>query len=105
VVARFDSLYAAVSGVHVREWSMRRYRHHWRFASALVVASVLATALVAVASPNSKEAAAQQYQYEKKVTICHHTGSKSNPTVTIVVSRNAVPAHLAHGDTLVPCPD
>jgi hypothetical protein len=36
--------------------------------------------------------------------ICHHTGSTNNPTVTIVVSSNAVPAHLQHGDTLGPCP-
>jgi hypothetical protein len=46
-----------------------------------------------------------EYEYDGKVTICHHTGSKKNPTVTITVSRNALDAHLAHGDTIGPCPD
>jgi hypothetical protein len=37
------------------------------------------------------------------VTICHRTKSKKNPYVTIRVSRNAVPAHLRHGDGIGPC--
>ncbi len=44
---------------------------------------------------------------DKKVALCHKTGSKSNPWVKIVVSKNAVAAHLRRGDTLVPaggCP-
>jgi hypothetical protein len=45
-----------------------------------------------------------QYEYDAKVTICHRTGSTSNPNETIRVSENAVDAHLAHGDTLGPCP-
>lgn len=36
-------------------------------------------------------------QYGHKVTICH----KGH---TISVDRHAVPAHLAHGDTVGPCP-
>ena len=35
---------------------------------------------------------------EKKVTICHKTGSKKKPWVKIKVSKNALPAHMAHGD-------
>jgi hypothetical protein len=50
------------------------------------------------------EADCDEYE-DDKVTICHRTGSSSNPTNTIMVSRNAVPAHLRHGDTEGPCPE
>ena len=40
---------------------------------------------------------------EAKVTICHRTGSESNPYVEITVSQNALPAHEAHGD-IIPVP-
>jgi hypothetical protein len=84
---------------------MGEARGRWRLVAAcLVVAAVGSTAVAAGASPSSRDAAAAQYEYDKKETICHHTGSKKNPTVTIMVSSNAVPAHLAHGDTLGPCP-
>jgi hypothetical protein len=59
----------------------------------------------ALGSPASASSGEYEYQYGKKITICHHTGSKKHPTETITVSENAVPAHLAHGDTLGPCPD
>jgi hypothetical protein len=47
--------------------------------------------------------AASAKQYADKVTICHRTGSKKNPFRTITVSRNALKAHLKHGDSVGPC--
>jgi hypothetical protein len=73
---------------------------------ACVLAVFASTALVSVvqaARTGSGSGPAAAGQYEKKVTICHRTGSKKHPFVTIRVSRNAVPAHLRHGDKLGPC--
>ena len=41
-----------------------------------------------------------------KTTICHATGSATNPYVTITVSKNALPAHTRHQDgrDIVPAP-
>lgn len=80
-----------------------------RFAQAAVVALVAALALIALASlgasasPASTSAPAATEQYPKKVLICHRTRSKKNPYRTIRVSRNAVKAHLRHGDGIGRC--
>ena len=74
---------------------------------------VLAVALLAVVSmivlaggvasgAGTSASAAYEYQYGKKVTICHHADAAN--LVTITISSSALPAHLAHGDTIGPCP-
>jgi hypothetical protein len=76
----------------------------FRYAFVAVLAGVLAAAVAGLGYAGSRpSASAQQYEYGAKVTICHHTGSKKNPQHTITVSRNALPAHLRHGDTVGPC--
>ncbi|MDO8624152.1 MAG: hypothetical protein Q7R54_02240 [bacterium] len=37
-----------------------------------------------------------------KVSVCHVTGSVTNPMILVSVSSNAVAAHLGHGDFLLP---
>jgi len=41
---------------------------------------------------------------KKKVTICHIPPGNPDNAHTIRVSQSAVPAHLAHDDSLGPCP-
>ena len=69
----------------------------------VVALSLTFTAVLAgIGFARSSVISAGQYQYGK-VTICHHTHSKTNPTVTITISQNALPAHLKHGDTIGAC--
>ena len=51
--------------------------------------------------PQSGKTSATLSSKDEKVTICHRTGN--GEFHTIVVSINAVPAHLAHGDALGDC--
>ncbi len=76
-----------------------------RYLAAGVLAGIAATAVAGLgyAASNKGPASAAQYEY-KKLTICHHTNGKGGTHhVTITVSRNALPAHLRHGDTIGPC--
>jgi hypothetical protein len=70
-----------------------------RLAGAIVLAAVMMVALgaIAYASTGRGNPSVAQYQYGKKVTICH----KGKNTITVSV--NAWPAHKAHGDTVGAC--
>ena len=87
----------------LRDTSRLRRRSPRRLLAPIAVAAVLGV-LAASGMSGGTPSAAAQYQYEEKEVICHHTHSTKNPVVTIRVSRNAVPAHLAHGDSIGACP-
>jgi len=70
---------------------------------AVLASAALVSVVQAARSTSAQRPAAAASQYPEKVTICHRTGSQKNPAVTIRVSRNALRAHLRHGDTMGPC--
>jgi hypothetical protein len=70
---------------------------------AVLASAALVSVVQAARSTSAQRPAAAAGQYPEKVTICHRTGSQKNPAVTIRVSRNALRAHLRHGDTMGPC--
>ena len=72
-----------------------------RLAAAAVLSAALLVPLGVFGGTSFAKSSAAAGQY--KITICHHTHSKKNPTVTIRISIKAWPAHQRHGDTLGPC--
>ncbi len=75
----------------------RRIASRKAIAAAVAIASVVAFASLGGVGLAKSAIALAQYQYGKKVTICH----KGKNTITI--SLKAWPAHQRHGDTLGPC--
>ena len=74
-------------------------------ASSTVDAVKAAKRVVTPAKPKpvriaKRSPAHHQYGHDH-VTICHHT--QSGRHVTITIARAALPAHLAHGDTIGRC--
>jgi hypothetical protein len=72
-------------------------------AAAAVTAALLVPLAVfgAPALATSQHAASAQYQY--KVTVCHLTGSKKHPAVTISVAASAVDAVIKGGGHVGAC--
>ena len=72
---------------------------------ALIAAAALGTAPVALAG--GKDGGNNDNGNDgDKVTICHATGSATNPFVEITISVNAVAAHERHqdGEDIIPAP-
>jgi hypothetical protein len=65
------------------------------------------TTPVATVAPGTKDIPAAQAvaaAHHGKVTICHATGSATNPFVTITISINGLHGHGKHADDVIPAP-
>lgn len=72
---------------------------------SIAVMSAVALALtVGVALANGGGRADAAGGGSEKVTLCHIPPDNPSAAHTITVGAPAVDAHLAHGDTLGPCP-
>jgi ABC-type phosphate transport system substrate-binding protein len=56
-----------------------------------------------VASTTTTVGSTTTVPVSRKVAVCHKTGSKKHPYVTIKVAQSAVKAHLRHGDAFGSC--
>jgi hypothetical protein len=75
-----------------------------RLVGAAVVSGLLLVPLGVFGSSALAHGGPSAAQYQYKVTICHHTGSKKHPWHQISISSRAVRAHLRHHDQMPPCP-
>ena len=79
-------------------------------ASAALTATLLAALLLIPASqfsygqPNQGGTAIPNQGDYGKVVICHVPPGNPQNRHTLTVDASAVPAHMAHGDSLGPCP-
>jgi hypothetical protein len=64
-----------------------------RLRVVLVVLAILAVALPFLVTDNTDS-----------MTVCHRPPGNVSSAITIQVAASAVPAHLAHADTLGACP-
>ena len=77
-----------------------------KFVSIVSIAGIFAWAASAAPLQPTGQAQGPGYGYGGgKVTLCHIPPGNPSNAHTITVGAPAVPAHLAHGDTLGPCPD
>ena len=82
-------------------------RFNYRAWTAAAVSAAFFVPLMVFGAPALAGSAASEYsgpsQYQYKVLLCHHTGSKKHPWHQISVGAPAVKAHLKHGDYLGAC--
>jgi len=73
----------------------------------VIAAGALSTAPVALAGGPNDENNDHGNKDNGKTTICHATGSETNPYVQITVSNNALAAHSRHqgGRDIIPAPN
>jgi hypothetical protein len=76
-----------------------------RLVGAAVVSGLLLVPLGVFGSSALAHGRPSSSQYQYKVRICHHTGSKKHPWHLIWISNRAFAAHLLrHHDQMPPCP-
>jgi hypothetical protein len=76
---------------------MGNYRKISLFAAAVFLSTACAVITV------SSQTGAKETRAKESITLCHATGSASNPYETITVSANGH-AHQNHSDDIVPAP-
>ena len=75
-----------------------------RLVGAVVVSGLLLVPLGIFGGSALAHGGPSAAQYQYKVKMCHHTGSKWHPWHMISISSRGVFAHLRHHDVMPPCP-